>query len=105
MKLFISGLKFKAILGVLEHERHNMQIIIVDIELDYNYDKQKNLYIDYSKVTTDIQNIIIDGKFELIEQALIACKYYFKTKHNVNNVDIKISKPDILSNCVVGARL
>jgi len=82
-----------------------MQIIIVDIELDYNYDKQKNLYIDYSKVTTDIQNIIIDGKFELIEQALIACKYYFKTKHNVNNVDIKISKPDILSNCVVGARL
>jgi dihydroneopterin aldolase len=98
-------LTFEAILGVLEFERQNPQTIVVDVEFRYDYDKQKKDYVDYSKVAQDIQTTIKDGKFELVEEALLACETYIATNNNITNIELKISKPNIIKNCKVGVRL
>ena len=96
MKLFIHNLEFDAILGVLEHERHNPQKIVVDVEFRYNYNKQKKDYIDYAKVVQIIQDTIISGKYKLIEEALIACELSICAIYVIKDLKLKITKPNIM---------
>ncbi len=43
MKIHIEDLKFKCIIGVLDHERQNEQDVIIDFECKYEF---KNEYIN-----------------------------------------------------------
>ena len=43
-------------------------------------------------------------KFELLEEAIIYIENYLTTKYKIKKLKIKISKPDILPNCIVSLK-
>jgi dihydroneopterin aldolase len=104
MKIIIEDLKFRAILGVLQKERTAEQAIEVYCEIDYKYDGRA--YLDYEKIAIMITRTIKQKKFRLIEDALIFLATRIKDKYDfVESLTIRISKPEILSNCKVSAEL
>ena len=102
MRIHIEQLSFKAIIGLLEFERHTPQRITIDLEAHYNYDTEDNFFIDYAQMAALIKEIMIKGKFELIESALIALESHIIQKYSkIRELEIKITKPDILNDCQV----
>jgi len=100
MTIKIEALEFNTIIGLLDFERITPQKVIVDLELDYNY-TNKN-FINYADLVIIIKNNIITKKYELLEDALINLeKEIIETYENINRLKIKMTKPDILDDCVV----
>jgi len=99
MKVEIKDLSFKCIIGILDFERVKKQKVVVNISFKYKF--KKDVFIDYSEISSFIESKMKMKKFLLIEDAII----YFETKlyklYKVKNLQIKISKPDILKNCIV----
>jgi dihydroneopterin aldolase len=102
IKIHIQDLTFECIIGVLPRERKVTQKVVVDILFEYSY-KNKSDFIDYVKITTLVEKIMKDKKFELLEDAVLYIKQTLLKQFKIQNIDIKISKPDILNNCVVSA--
>jgi dihydroneopterin aldolase len=109
MKINISNLTFKAIIGILDFERQKAQRVIVDCSFKYEFDKSlddsnnKN-FIDYSLVAKDIKKTIKKKKFLLIEDAIINLEKKLIQKYGMKNLNIKITKPDILDDCIVSVQ-
>ena len=104
MTIYIKDLTFYAILGILKEERKKPQKIVVNAKIKYYY--THNYFIDYAEVSKLIKSTIIEGEFLLIEEALE--KLLEKIHENFPKIDkikLKISKPDILQNCEVGAKI
>ena len=43
-------------------------------------------------------------KFKLLEDAIIYIEHYMNTSYNIKKLKIKISKPNILTNCIVSLK-
>ncbi len=99
MTIRIEDLEFKTIIGLLDFERIEEQRVIINCSITYEYKKD---FINYAEVAEMIESSIKEYKFELIEEAL---EFLFKhLKENfplIKTLRLKLSKPDILSNCVV----
>ncbi len=97
----VQKLKIEAIIGILPKERLLPQLIEIDSFIEYN--KSKESFLDYVKVVNIIESMLIENKYRLIEDALeditLSIKREFK---EINSIKMRISKPDILKNCVVG---
>ncbi len=95
MKIEIENFSFNTIIGVLEFERVQKQRVIVNLEAEYNY-KDKN-YIDYVKICNIIKETLVEGEFELLEEALLATKQKLLNNFTqIKSFKLKITKPDIL---------
>jgi len=102
-RILIEDLTFKAILGLLEKERNKKQIVIVNAKIDY--DDKKN-YIDYAKVCDLIVEIIQNGKFLLIEEAIDEVEKRLKINFpQMKSLYLHIKKPEILKNALVGVEI
>jgi dihydroneopterin aldolase len=101
MKVFIEELEFKAILGILDFERKQKQKIVVDLDFEYDFNSKSKDFIDYSVVALDIKKTIRNKKFLLIEDAVLFLTKKLTKKYKVRNINIKITKPNILKNCKV----
>ncbi len=99
MKVEIKDLSFKCIIGILDFERVKKQKVVVNISFEYKF--KKDIFIDYSKVSSFIESQMKKKKFLLIEDAIIFLEAKLYKLYKVNNLNIKISKPDILKNCIV----
>jgi 7,8-dihydroneopterin aldolase/epimerase/oxygenase len=99
MKIEIEDLTFDCIIGILPQERINTQKIIINISFEYKF--QNKNFIDYSKIINEIENIMKEKKFELLEEAILFLENFLKTNYEIKNLKIKISKPDIITNCIV----
>lgn len=100
MTIHIQNLTFDTIIGILDFERTTPQKVIVDIDIEYEFDDE---FIDYSIITKLIQDSMNEHKFLLIEDALLSLKDTIVSKYpQIKSLDIKITKPQILSNCSVG---
>ena len=100
MKIEIEDFTFTCIIGVLDFERVDKQRVIVNITIEYNYIKDN--FINYADVANIAKETIKTKKFELLEDALIGVKEaIIKEFDNIEKLYIKISKPDILDNCIV----
>lgn len=100
MKIHIKNLEFSCIIGILKFERVNAQKVIVNIKLDYDFCDE---FINYKEVTDFIIHNMQTQKYELIEEALETLIKELKQRYKeIKKVKIKIEKPDILSNCIVG---
>ncbi len=98
-KISIKELEFEAVIGILDFERENPQRVLVDCFIEYH---DKKDFVDYAKVADDIETIMREKKFFLIEDALDELTESLKSKYKViKSIDLTISKPDILSNCKV----
>jgi len=98
--LEIENLTFKAIIGLLDFERIKKQKVVVNLKANYIY-KDGN-YIDYVDLCKIIKKTIKKEKFELLENAIESLKNKIINKYpNIEYLNIKISKPDILKDCIV----
>ncbi|WP_072679834.1 dihydroneopterin aldolase [Arcobacter sp. LA11] len=103
MKIYIENLTFDCIIGILDFEREKEQKVVIDLSFKYNYKNPKN-FIDYSKISKKIEQIMKKKKFELLEDAIIYIDKYLNSKYKIKKLKIKISKPDILTNCIVSLK-
>jgi dihydroneopterin aldolase len=99
MKVYIKELTFDTIIGILDFERIKKQKVIVDVSFEYDFENDK--FIDYSKVSKLIEKTMKQKKFKLIEEAILHLQEKLNNKFKLNNLVIKITKPNILKNCKV----
>lgn len=103
MKISIKNLTFYCIIGILDFERKKEQKVSINLSFKYKY-KDSSSFIDYAMVSEDIENIMKEKKFELIEDALIYLENFLKNKYSLKKLKIEISKPNILTNCIVSIK-
>ena len=99
MQIEIKDLSFKCIIGILDFERIKKQKVVINISFNYKF--KKDVFIDYSEISSYVQGQMKKKKFLLIEDAIIFLEAKLYKLYKVNNLNIKISKPNILKNCIV----
>lgn len=99
MKIEISDLTFKCIIGILDFERIKKQRVIINISFEYDF--SKDLFIDYSEISNLIKTTMKKEKFLLLEDAILHLENLLNNSYQISNLYIKISKPNILKNCIV----
>lgn len=99
MKIYIEDLKFQCIIGILDFERTTKQNVIINVEIEYTFDKS---FLDYAKVVNFIKTSMINNKFLLIEDALNDISHSLKKEFlAIDSLYLKITKPSILPDCTV----
>ncbi len=101
LKVNIEELTFSCIIGILPSERENEQRVIINISFEYFYNSDGSNFIDYGEVVSLVEEIMVKKQFALIEDAILFIRKELKTIYNIENLKVKISKPDILPNCIV----
>jgi len=101
LKVNINELTFTCIIGILPHERVQTQKVILDISFEYFFNDDGSNFIDYSKVASFAQSSMEDEKFKLIEDAILFIRKGLKSTYEIKNLKVKITKPDIMPNCIV----
>jgi len=100
MTIHIEALEVCAIIGILDFERTKEQKIIVDVTIDYEY--EKNIFINYAEVITRIETLLIEEKYELLEDALQDIQTQLLQKYSkIFKLNLKITKPNIIKNAKV----
>ncbi len=94
MTIHIEDLKFQCIIGILDFERVSPQDVIVNILVEYNYEKG---FINYAHIVDVVKNLMIKSEFLLIEDAIEAVSLNLtKEFSSINDIYLKITKPSIL---------
>jgi len=99
MKIEINNLEFKCIIGILNFERAKKQKVIINVSFEYNF--KDNAFIDYQEVANLIKKIMKQEKFQLLEDAIKNIENLLYQTYDIKNLNLKISKPNILKNCIV----
>lgn len=99
MKIHINDLNFKCIIGILDFERIKKQKVIINLSFEYEFSKDK--FINYAEVSNLIETTMKKEKFLLLEDAILHIENLLNSTYNISNLYIKISKPNILTNCIV----
>jgi len=99
MKIEINNLEFKCIIGILNFERAKKQKVIINISFEYDF--IDNSFIDYQEVANLVKKTMKQEKFELLEDAIINIEKLLYQTYDIKNLNLKISKPNILKNCIV----
>jgi dihydroneopterin aldolase len=99
MKIEINKLRFKCIIGILPFERIKKQKVIINTSFEYIF--TKDMFIDYSEVSALLKSTMKKQKFLLLEDAILYIEKLLLNKYPITNLQIKISKPDILKDCIV----
>ena len=99
MKIEISDLTFKCIIGILDFERIKKQRVIINISFEYDF--SIDFFIDYSEISNLIKSTMKKEKFLLLEDAILHLENLLNNSYQISNLYIKISKPNILKNCIV----
>ncbi|MBE0495082.1 MAG: dihydroneopterin aldolase [Campylobacterales bacterium] len=103
MTIFVKDLTFEAIIGLLPEERVTPQRVIFDGSFTC---KDIPLSIDYAQVVSLVKQTIIQEEFKTVEEALLMLEPLLKTQFpSITSLKLSLSKPDILPECTVGARL
>ena len=101
LKVNIEDLTFSCIIGILDFERTKEQKVILNISFEYYFNEDGSNFIDYSKVAYYCEETMKKEKFMLIEDAILHLRKYLKSNYEMKNLKVKISKPDIMPNCIV----
>lgn len=99
MKIEINNLTFKCIIGILDFERVKKQRVILNVS--FNYIFTKDIFIDYAELSKLLKSTMKEQKFLLLEDAILYIENILLNKYQITNLQIKISKPDILKDCIV----
>lgn len=99
MKIEISNLTFKCIIGILDFERIKKQKVVIDLSFEYEF--SKDIFVNYADVANLVEKTMKKEKFLLLEDAILYLERLLNKTYTITNLKIKISKPNILKNCVV----
>lgn len=103
MTVYIEDLTFDCIIGILDFERQERQRVIVNLSFDYEF--KNELFINYAEVSELVKKTMIEQKFELLEDAVKTLETILYKSFSIENLKLKISKPDILKDCKVSLSL
>jgi len=99
MTIHIEDLRFQTIIGILNFERETPQDVIVNITINYLYE---NNFINYADVVEFVEKDMVEKKYLLIEDALASISTALSKQYKqIQSLNIKITKPSIISNCEV----
>jgi dihydroneopterin aldolase len=99
MTIHIEDLKFQCIIGILDFERVTPQDIIINLTLNYKYEKN---FLNYAHIVDFLKKLMIKSEFLLIEDALEAINLKLNKEFpSIKSLQIKITKPSILPDCKV----
>ncbi len=100
MTIHIEDLTFDVIIGLLDFERDKPQRVIINLEASYDYSDDQ--FIDYADIVLLIKDKLKVERYTLLENALLGInELLHSTYPHIETLSIKISKPDILSDCTV----
>lgn len=99
MKIEIENLTFKCIIGILDFERVKKQKVIVNLSFDYEF--ISGSFINYAEVSNLVKKTMKESKFELLEDAITTIQRDLNQTYPIRNLKLKITKPDILKDCMV----
>ena len=99
MKIEITDLSFKCIIGILDFERIKKQKVLINVSFEYEYSKE--FFMDYAEVSNLIKTTMKKEKFFLLEDAILYLESLLLNSYKITTLKIKISKPNILKNCIV----
>ena len=100
MTIHIEELTFDCIIGILNFERVTPQRVIINLTINYNY--QENNFINYADVISSIETQMTEKKYQLLETAIDEVgKHLLTTYPHIKSLNLKITKPDIISNAKV----
>ncbi len=103
-KIYIDDLRLDAIIGILEEERTISQRLIVDVVIEYV--RESDYFINYAHVVELIKERLEIKRYGLLEDAIQDIMMHLKEDYlPIKSIKMKISKPDIIKNCVVGVEL
>ena len=109
--LTLTGLRFDANLGILEHEKTAPQPIQVDGELNLgpqpllpHHDDISNV-LDYRKVRKIIIDECTAEHVNLLESLIGKLSHRLMQLHGVKGVRVKIAKLEIFEDCEVAIRM
>ena len=99
MTIHIEDLRFQCILGILDFERITPQDVIVNLDIEYEYNDN---FINYADVVQIVKDLMKKSEFLLIEDALVSINLMLTKEFNsIKNISLKITKPSILKGCKV----
>ena len=105
-KILIENLICNASVGVYENEKLNKQKIIINLEVVLvntikTHTDNLNDVADYGKFRRTVLDIINSKHFNLIETLADNLITKIETFEKLENIKIKITKPDIFDDCTV----
>jgi 7,8-dihydroneopterin aldolase/epimerase/oxygenase len=109
--LTLTGLRFAANLGILEHEKSQSQPIQVDTELNLGTqalmptDDEINHVLDYRKVRQIIIDECTERHINLLESLIGKVSLRLMQLPGVVGVRVKIAKLEIFDDCEVAIRV
>jgi len=109
--LTLTGLRFDANLGILEHEKTAPQPIQVDAELNLGSqpllprDDDISNVLDYRKVRKIIIDECTAEHVNLLESLIGKLSHRLMQLHGVKGVRVKIAKLEIFEDCEVAIRM
>lgn len=98
----LENVRIQCIIGELEHERNNEQLLLLDIE--YKYDISNAVAaddieqsVDYSVLSKMLTHFIQTSKFKLLETLCVeCCSLSFDQFPAILQVKIRAKKPDAI---------
>ena len=96
----LKGFRIDCVVGVFEHERTQPQQILMDIELDYDFEGAVRAdgvgeAVDYDRVAVEVAELVQRRKFHLIETMAEETAAMLLEAHVlVHAVRLEIRKPD-----------
>jgi len=102
--VYIQNLNIQCIVGILPHERIQEQTLLLDIEVDYDFEKarkneQINNAVDYTKIAKSVENLLVSKKYQLIETAVEDIgDLLFEKWPKLKRCSIQIKKPSAIEN-------
>ena len=104
-KVFVTGLKVQAEIGVYRHEIGRLQPLIVDVELDVPSAGHARLAdtLNYETVLAAAQGVARDGHIELVETFAHRLANRCLADPRVTKVRVRVEKPLALAPDATGA--
>jgi 7,8-dihydroneopterin aldolase/epimerase/oxygenase len=104
-RIFVTGLKVQAEIGVHRHEIGRVQPLIVDVELDVPSAGSERLAdtLNYERILADAQAVAAEGHIELVETFADRLARRCLRDARVTQARVRIEKPLALAPDAVGA--
>jgi dihydroneopterin aldolase len=99
-RIVLDGMRFQGTHGVHEYEQHNPQAFEVDVELALDLQPaglsdDLTRTVDYSRVFDTCRQIVESTRFNLIEALAEAITQELLAGFEVDEVTVRIRKPDV----------
>lgn len=100
-RIYIQGLNFQAVLGVLDEERTRPQTVTVDLTLETDTrtaaaSRQLEDTIDYAAMAEAVEAHAVEARHLLVESLAEDIAELILADPRVSGVHVKVGKPDAL---------